>query len=382
MIGMSKVEKKRSKKVGKVGILTWHYYSNFGSALQAYALQTIIASQGYFVDFINYRNPKFGDFSGITGIKYSIISLLKQLIAKIPLEYTRKYYDGRLLFEKKYLKCGKLIQDISELSSITSDYYALVCGSDQIWAPNCYNPVYFATFANKSIRKVSYAASIGLNSIPKELVPVYKQNLSDFYAIGIREQEGYDLLKNHCGLDSTVVIDPTLLVHRDNYANIERSVNLSGEKFLFVYILNKNHQYKERIVDYATKKGLKIIGISLCSEDSSWMDKTFHFTNLGADSFIWMIHHAEAVITDSYHGTIFSMLFHKNFYTFVRFDENDPICQNSRIRQLNIYFNIHERLIGPHDSLYEKSLFDYNNFEDCLNVLRKQSLDFLNNALL
>lgn len=362
----------------KIGILTWHYYSNFGSALQAYALQTSIASLGYHVSIVNYRDPKFGI---IYSPKEYIKSLIKCVILKLPFPFAR--IDGRYEFETRYLKCGKIVQNESELSLSTIDYDIIVCGSDQIWAPNCYNPVYFATFANKNIRKVSYAASIGLNNIPKELIPIYKKNLSDFFAIGIREEEGKKLLKSCCGIESNVVLDPTLLVRSQDYARIEQKVQSmsNGEKYLFVYILNKNHHYRERILDYADKNKLKVIGISSCSEDKNWMYRTFYFSKLGADHFIWLIHHAEAVITDSYHGTIFSLLFHKDFYTFVRFSENDPICQNSRIRQLNTFFNIQNRIIGPNDLLDDKMPIDYNNFEIQLSILRKQSIDFLNSAL-
>ena len=298
---------------------------------------------------------------------------------QFPFSFTKKY--GRFDFERKYLRCSRLVQDINELSLITKDYETLVCGSDQIWAPNCYNPVYFASFANKGIRKVSYAASIGLNSIPENLIPVYKKHLSDFYAIGIREQEGSELLKHSCGIDSKVVLDPTLLVERAVYESIEKSVKMDSGKYLFIYVLNKNHHYKERIVSYAEKHNLQIVGISSNSEDKKWMHRAYEFSNLGADSFVWLIHHAEVVMTDSYHGTIFSLLFHKVFYTFLRFDENDPICQNSRIRQLDTYFNIDKRIAGPKDPLEEKEPFDYEQFECRLKTLRNYSLDFLNYAL-
>lgn len=362
----------------KIGILTWHYYSNFGSALQAYALQKSIASLGYCVEIVNYHDPKFGI---IYSPKDTIKSWIKNIVVKLPIPIANNY--GRYEFETKYLNCGRIVQNESELSLLTSDYNILVCGSDQIWAPNCYNPIYFATFANKNIRKVSYAASIGLNNIPKELIPIYKKNLSDFFAIGIREDEGKNLLKNCCGIESTVVLDPTLLLNSQNYACIEHKVQSlqEGEKYLFVYILNKNHNYKERIIKFAEKHKLKVIGISSCSEDIYWMHRTFYFSRLGADHFIWLIHHAEAIITDSYHGTIFSLLFHKDFYTFVRFSENDPICQNSRIRQLDAYFNIKDHIIGSNDSLDGKKLIDYDSFEDRLRVLRKQSIDFLKRAL-
>ena len=364
------------KKLNKVGIITWHYYSNFGSSLQAYSLQTIIASIGYDVRIVNYHNPHFGKTSQIFNLIKLIIS---STVGKLPFKFANKFSSGRLEFEYKYLRCGRLTQSIDELPNLTSDYYALVCGSDQIWAPNCFDPIYFAAFANKGIRKISYAASIGLSEIPEKLVSKYKEYLSDFYAIGIREQEGKMLLNTQCGIDSKVVLDPTFLLKESDYEKIERKVkNCKKDGYLLVYLLNENHQYKEHIIAYAKKHSLRIIGYSTKSGDKHWMQQ---LPNLGADQFIWLIHNSAAVMTDSYHGTIFSLLFHKNFYTFLRFAEGDPINQNSRIRQLQDYFGLQGHIIGPKDGIDETKPIEYEAFEAKLNDLRKNSIDFLKIAL-
>ena len=360
----------------RVGILTWHYYSNFGSSLQAYALQTAIASLGFDVQFINYHNLRFGKTSHF----WETIKLVTSLsIGKLPFRFASKFSSGRKVFEHRYLRCGDITQDIKKLPSITSNYFALVCGSDQIWAPNCYNPVYFAAFAKSGIRKVSYAASIGLNSIPENLVPVYAEHLSDFYAISVREEEGKALLKDKCGVESTVVLDPTLLLRAENYIKIEKRISyIRNTRFLFVYLLNTNHQYEKQIREYARKRNLQIIGVSSKTNDRRWMT---HLSNLGADQFIWLIHHADAVFTDSYHGTIFSLLFHKNVYTFLRFLEDDPINQNSRIRQLQQYFGLAGHIITESDSIDETITIDFDYFETQLGILRERSFAFLRDAL-
>ena len=360
----------------RVGILTWHYYSNFGSSLQAYALQTAIASLGYDVEFVNYHNLRFGKTSHL----WETIKLVTSLtIGKLPFRFASYFSSGRKVFEHRYLRCGKVTQDIKKLPSITAKYYALVCGSDQIWAPNCYNPVYFAAFAKGGIRKVSYAASIGLNSIPENLAPVYAEHLSDFYAISVREEEGKALLKDKCGVEATVVLDPTLLLRAENYIKIEKRVScIRNNRFLFVYLLNANHQYESQIKEFARKKDLQIVGVSSNSNDQNWMTLLSH---LGADQFIWLIHHSDAVFTDSYHGTIFSLLFHKNVYTFLRFSEDDPINQNSRIRQLQQYFGLSGHIIAHGDVIDEKITIDFDFFETQLELLRERSFAFLRDAL-
>ena len=112
--------------------------------------------------------------------------------------------------------------------------------------------------------------------------------------------------------------------------------------------------------------------------DNEWMKILPH---MGADQFLWLINHASVIFTDSYHGTIFSLIFHKKLWIFKRFADNSPICQNSRIDQLTEYFNIHNRIISEQDNIIDTSPIDYQEFEEKLKLLRKQSYTYLINAL-
>lgn len=355
----------------KVGIITWHYYVNFGSVLQAYALQEAIRKLGYDAEFVNYHNPRFGRPNQT------------KIAVKLFLHYTLGCFSKRFriypqAFSHRYLRQGELVMDAALLAPLSRKYDAVVCGSDQIWAPNCYNPVYFAAFASEPTRKVSYAASIGLNDIPAELVPKYREHLEGFHAVSVRETEGKELLKKACGIDATVVLDPTLLHDAPFYQAIEQSVKGVSGKYLFCYFLNKEHAYRERVENFAKQHSLQIVGVSDRKDDASWMTR---LTSLSAGHFVWLIHHAETVMTDSYHGSIFSLLFHKDFWTFVRFAEDSPICQNSRIRQLQDYFGQSVRVLGQHDDIDESRPISFDTFEQRLKELRSHSLDFLKNAL-
>ena len=104
-------------------------------------------------------------------------------------------------------------------------------------------------------------------------------------------------------------------------------------------------------------------------------------TNIGADQFLWLINNAETIFTDSYHGSIFSLLFHKNLWIFTRFAEDSPICQNSRIRQLQNNFNLGPRIMAAEQAINDSRTIDYNYFEERLATLRKESLLYLKNAL-
>lgn len=357
--------------ISNIGILTWHYYPNFGSALQAFALQCTIESLGYKATLVNYHNPKFGPVS-------SLRTLVQVFLGNTIGLFWHRFLYAPQCFSYRYHHLSKLTTDVKLLPKLTKKMDVLVCGSDQIWAPNVYNSVYFAAFANKDIRKVSYAASIGLNDIPSDLVPKYKKHLKDFYAIGIREEEGKELLKAKCDIESTVVIDPTLLLDVSIYSKIMRPVRGIKQPYLFCYFLNKEHQYKDTVQAYAHKHRLQVVGVSSNAENDGWMTL---LTGLGADHFLWLISHADTIMTDSYHGSIFSLLFHKNFWIFQRFAEDSPICQNSRIRQLCNSFRLGHRIISATLKLDESCPIDYVYFESQLKSLRASSLGFLKQAL-
>lgn len=360
----------------KVGILTWHYYLNFGSALQSFALYRVINSLGYDTIIVNFRDPR------LIHMPNTVLSRIKAVVryslAHIPV-LGKRWNINAIKFRNRYLQETVPFNSEEEGARICKDLSIICCGSDQIWAPNCYNPFYFAHFLDgKKIRKVSYAASIGLNTIPEDLIPKYKEFLQPFYAIGIREEEGKNLLKKTCNIDSTVVLDPTLLVDVSVYEKMQRKVHGIHKPFLFCYFLNKEHQYKENVERYAHEHNLKIVGVSDKASDSDWMKR---LTGLGADHFLWLINNAETIMTDSYHGSIFSLLFHKNLWIFQRFEESNPICQNSRIRQLRNNFDLGHRIITATSQIDESTVIDYEYFESRLKELRASSLDFLKKAL-
>lgn len=358
------------------GILTWHYYQNFGSALQAYALQRALKRFGVKASIINYRNPKFGTVSFVKeNIKYLLSVTAGQLPGKIGRHFTYSFIS----FQKTFLNQTRVVYDPIKLGTLLKNSDAIICGSDQIWAPNVFNPVYMASFTDsRKIRKISYAASIGLNEVPEKTADEYKKLLSDFKAISVREEAGQKLLVDNCGIDSTVVLDPTLLLDVSDYKKIQRKTCVKTKPFIFCYFLNVSHKYRQVVEKYAEEKNLDIIGVSAKKDDGDWMNIQ---NGIGPREFLYFIDKAHTVFTDSYHGTIFSLLYHKNFYTFERFSADDPICQNSRIYQLDKYFDIKSRIIVPKTALSEAMPVNYGEFEEKLIVLRKKSFDFLEEAL-
>lgn len=363
----------RKKECGEIGILTWHQYDNFGSALQAAALVKTITDLGYEVSIINYR--KKGDYSTLQIILRQIVgSLLQHLPYTV---FPGKRYNF-LRFRERYLKQTRAVGK-QEIAGLLANCRVVVCGSDQIWAPNVLDTVYMGDFTgSECLRKVSYAASIGLNDIPDELVGIYRKLLSEFSFISVREDRGRVLLKEKCNIDSTLVIDPTLVIDKESYINIEKRVHPIEEEFVFCYFLSSKSFYKEAVIKYAEERNLHIYGITNEPTDNEWMSV---ISGAGPQEFIWLIHNAHTVFTDSYHGTIFSIIFQKNFYTFKRFSNDDPVNQNSRIYQLDKYFGIGSRFLSSDNTTLDKPELDFNSIEKQLVKLREVAKSFLINAL-
>lgn len=359
----------------KIGLVTWHYYCNFGSALQAYALQTYLLNQGFDAEFINYRNEKYGRISwNKEFVKSTVSNIFMYSNGTI---HNRLYYPF-LSFRSNYLRETRSIYDRKMLPRNAKRYEAVICGSDQIWAPNVFNEVYFLDFVPENVRKISYAASIGLNYIPEDCIVKYRELLKRFDFVSVREKAGEELLKEKCDIHAVTVLDPTLLLDIDTWKKIEISAKEILEPYIFCYFLNSSNSYQETIVEYAKKSGLKIIGISAKKDDMRWMNSA---GNVGPCEFLNLIHRADVVFTDSYHGTIFSMLYHKEFYLFERFSEADPVNQNSRIYQLDRWFDIKGRILKGHKKPTDCQALNYDRFENDLASARKISEEFLKEAL-
>lgn len=360
----------------KVGILTWHQYDNFGSMLQAYALQKTIERMDMDCEIIDYYDLNtIPAPSKLAKAKF----LIKKLLMTVGLNrYVDNYFSFQRFYYDKQKKSVTVTND-QTLKGLAKKYQYLVFGSDQIWAPNVFNPVYMGDFAEGlNVRLVSYAASIGLNDIPETLRPVYSRLLSRFSAIAVREEMGKQLLEEQCGISAEVVLDPTLLLNKEEYRQLQRPVQSIEEPYVFCYFLNKDHQYRERVEKYAQKHGYKVYGFSLCEQDKEWMEL---LPATGPEEFLWLVNHAHTIFTDSYHGTIFSIKFHKDFWTFERFASSDPVCQNSRIQQLDRALGVGKRFLPLDREPDEDNALDYESIDRKWADWRNRSLSYLQEAL-
>lgn len=359
----------------KVGIITYHFARNYGAVLQCYALQEYLKSKGYNVSIINYVS----EVQQNNNDYYKHGKSLKKLIINIcllPFLRARKRKNANFdYFEEKYLNLTNKISNIDELKKLVNveKYDVLISGSDQVFNPNIedFDIAFLFPFLTEA-KKISYAASTG--NATKEDISKISKYLKDFYAISIREEK--DLGKFDSKFSQIkVVCDPVMLLNKNDWQKISKCKQ-KKEKYLVCYFLHKSllsNEYKiaKKI---AKERGLKLKIINARFSILS-LNKNC-ILDIGPSDFIGLINNASFVCTDSFHGTLFSILFEKNFLCF------DSKKNKNDSRRKNLLDSL-----GLLDSLYiveeQKSIkkIDYNNVKKNINVIKKKSEKFFQQVL-
>ncbi len=362
----------------KVGILTWHDPSNCGSTLQAYALYVYLRNQGIAVEIINYI-PQWcrDDYMQMPLRMLSRKRQLKRLIkdSLLPLYYRLPAHVQKKInpFFPFYHHFCKMTVACTEdtVAEVCKSFTTIISGSDQIWNPNFLDPIFLQSFAGDNIYKISYAASLGGKNLPENLVPLYKKHLHSFRAISVRENEGRELLKS-IGISSEVHIDPVLLLNASLYRSISKPVLHIKKPFAFCYFLPTDREYKMQVQKYVQEHNLQAFGFSANKEDYLWIEEV---DTMGPREFLWLIDNADIVFTNSYHATILSLIHHTPFFTFVRFTNSDTKCQNSRLEQLNSYFDVADYYVV--DNIPNIHGYSFKKFETRLLRLQESAKEYL-----
>lgn len=300
----------------KIGILTFHHSLNCGAVLQAWALQTYLRQQGYDASIVNYgkigwpskyylRTDSFRHFVG------SFYNGFMTFFRTFGIESYRRRLYRRFLRDE-----DKLGEAISKKAINEQGYTHLIAGSDQIWHPviNEGDETYFLANAAEGVKRMSYAPSFGVDSFDPELERKMAGWLSRFAALSVREPQGAEIVKRLCGREAKVVCDPTILLPREAYERIERRPRFGlPEKYIAVYTIC-GHPWAERYTSELAKvRGLPVVHLPGGQSARWYLPKgnISRVTALGPAEWIWFIHHADYVVTNSFHGTVFSLLFHR-----------------------------------------------------------------------
>lgn len=319
----------------KIGIITWFKGNNYGTNLQAIALQQFLRNESYDVKLINFD---------VTAT-YHHRRNLKEKILYQPEKYITKYSfykykddirrrDSALeQLVRKHCIFTPEINNNQEYIDICNSFDVIICGSDQIWNPNWYNRCYYADFPEINVRKIAYAPSIGVNTIPENQINEIKRSLSSFEVISVREDQGAEILSNILPYRPKVVMDPTFLLTKEQWLKFtSQRKYIEDEKYVLSMFLTDNILHWRAANKFAQKKRMKHVIVPFCG--FSYLHSGTVCAGVGIEELLNIINGASYVLTDSFHITVFSLIFQRQFYTFKRFKENKLTSTNARVSSL------------------------------------------------
>ena len=372
----------------KIGILTQPLQSNYGGIIQAYALQTILESMGHEVVILNRIKLEKDNTS--LNLKRRCLENTKKNIKKIiscPQEKSLVTYCVCKKIEpfvNKYLHKTSDLSTTQELKRFAqqSDIEAFVVGSDQVWRPD-YSPCitnYFLDFTEGwNVKRIAYAASFGVDywEFSEEETKKCSRLVQMFDAVSVREISGVTLAKRYINISATHVLDPTLLLKQIDYVKLienERTVHPKGN--VFCYILDCNPVKKKKIEETCKEKGLKSY---YCNAKKYFFAPNIELgTKPSVTYWLQCFRDAKYVIVDSFHGTVFSIIFNKPFVAIGNKERG-----LSRFESLLSIFGLEDRLIANYEQI-EEILYkpiDWEKVNNLHNINREESIRFLLNSL-
>ena len=369
----------------RVGILTFHHSYNCGSMMQAYALQTAVRGLGHEAEIINFSNEgqrrlysvMFPPDSPKNLVKDAILLPRKKLIARNFAAYER--------FMAQHLNLsGPVISDPAGLSA--EDYDVVVAGSDQVWNVTIEDgdDAYFLPWAGCA-RRVAYAPSFGAKD-PARFAgdpERYAGYLRSFDALSVRERNGREWIRSLSGLDAPVVLDPTLLLNPADYGHLEEAVPGLPERYLFYYSPGYSADINHLVEAVSRKYGLPVVAFNAKNFYVKGMNINSSFVLPALESpatYLSLIRGAEVVFTTSFHGTIFSTVYHRPFWTV---KNGGMFGDDDRVLTLMDTLGIGDRLcpIAFDDGLDYLSAPDWDAYEAALAPERERSLAWLTGVL-
>lgn len=388
----------------RIGIVTYVRTDNYGAELQGYALQRKLNLLGYDAEVLDIdkkdidattfremarkaiiRRIKANPLKGCAEILSIIIRMLKSRYIHTQEAVKRNRQEARESAFREFWKneithSGHIKHQVLEEFVKTNGYKALIAGSDQIWnytRTSCLDP-YFLMFAPKGVKKISYAASFSVSKIPDLRKEEYKRLINNIDCISVRENEGEYIVNELTGREAHVVLDPTLLLEKEEWMKVASCRINVNEPYLLTYSLNNSKSYWKIVNEYAKKHNLKIINLRHDFDDKKNPDYQTDVFDAGPREFLHLLANATLVITNSFHGTIFSINFRVPFICILnRISET-----NSRVESILKNLDLSNRMMYDDDPDFGKSMrIDFRSARQKLEEDKEKSLKFLKDSL-
>lgn len=367
----------------KIGIATFHNVINYGGILQAYALTKYLNQIGHTAECIDYRNETLDikyDHK-LYDVRKSILDNLKHFVKYYLLSKGKSKEAAFDRFISQHIPLSEKVDSQRLNDSIDAEYDVIVIGSDQVWNPKLLggklDEFYLANFARQGQPKVSYASSAGSYRFdPSELNQI-KAALSTFKAVSVRESFLKDQLTPLIDPVS-VVVDPTLLLTKDEWLSISTPpAKKVPDQFVLIYTFDSNKTCFDLASQIAQMKALEIVTICAPNRKDYLQNATLAGENIGPSEFVYLFSRASYVVTNSFHGTIFSMIFSKPFYSVYK--KNNP----ERVRNLLANTGLTDRMVNEDFTIKtpEQLCIDYDNIDRNMKQITAKSKAFLSDSL-
>ena len=373
----------------KIGILSPHQSTNYGTQLQAYALSKVLADLGQDSEYISYtesykrsiieriwrklkrmvgvKNEKVINYEGIDDGSFWQLPMFEGIKKK-----SDQFYED-------YMPHTHVIYNPKTIWKINFKYHTFIVGSDQTWSMEQYNSggeYYYFGFLFPWKKKLSYAPSLGTLHLSDKHKRILTKYLKSFDAVSCRERSNCIELSKMIRKEVTYVADPTLLLNKDYWEAFSSPVDDLPSIYILAYILGE----KDCIVDFAERMSReKNIPVVYVLTRPKYLSMPHCLKDLSAQQWIYAISHADCIVTDSFHGSLFSINFEKDFYTFYKRPlVNNDFNDNDRILDLLSAFNLTERFVDDSMSKNKQySSIDYKQVTPLVRSLVDSSLSYL-----
>lgn len=369
----------------KVEIITRHSVPNYGSLLQSYATQRTLEKMGYDAEIINYTKyeERYNNLANtlLQGKKWNNSFLLRNIYKAIQTPNYAKMYKIFEKYRKGFLKETEFEYGNSEELQKNIPNGDVYCsGSDQIWGKigtESFDENYFLEFA-KGRKCISYASSFGKTELTNELREKLPELLKKYSKVLVREDSAKQILKALKINNVSQVLDPTLLILKEEWLELSRKskVDLKNKKYILIYQLHDNKEFNNFAKKFAKEKNMKLLRISTSFFHITRSGKLIYLPN--QFDFLNYFNNAEYILTDSFHATVFSIIFNKKFLDIM--PKNNT---GTRIMSILKLFNIPNRILDKYDN-YGKidEKIDYEDVNRRIIVEREKSIKLFNDAII
>lgn len=364
----------------KVAIISYHRADNYGSVLQAYALERAVETIGQTATHIDYHSSAQDRLYKMFEKPNSIMSVARNIHAFIFLNQLKKRRLGFAQFRKIYLQTTPdEYTEGSDLTLLNTEYDCFVAGSDQIWNTQCndFTEAYLLDFVSDKRKCISYAASIGREYIEQDRKEMFKYRLSGFQKVSVRETTAKRELEAILNRDIEVVPDPVLLLSKEEWNSFATTRRIADD-YILCYFIGNVPGMRQFAKTIHRQTGLPLVLVNINLRDLTLPGRRCYDTN--PMEFVSLVKHAKYVCTNSYHAVLFSILFNVNFWVFTDLGKGSA---KSRIEEITARFKLEDRVLNSNTALPIDILkdIDYSRKAEWLDSYVKVGYRFLRNAI-